>query len=250
MRRKPKKLETVTHGPFKADIRLDAESGTFECDYGGERFASAALLEVRKWAVARLRTCAELDWKPIMKVNFDALDDRVNNLKNCANIRCYLERFHIAWDGKKWYSTPWVVMPRGTYMCSGPQPDEMEQEQHPMPPQELMEQRIAHAREFYVSGIELTDHLIFPLVSGESLGSQDYYVPYTPERWATMLGLLEKIRELRTRIHQLLACDTGWAKLAAIAGTKLLAAPPQAPEDGHNSAGHNWRNPVDASDVS
>lgn len=249
MPRKPKKFEDVTHGPFKAAIRLDPESGKFECEYGDDRFESHELPKVRAWAKNKLREMSSLAWKPVMKVNFDAVDDRVNNLKNCANIRCYLERMWIAWNGKRWITCRWVVMPRGTVMCSGPDPSEMEQDQHPMSDQELMEQRIAYSREFYVSGVELAEHLTFPLVGEESLGAQDYYVPYTKERWATMLGLLDKIRELRARIHQLLACETGWAKLAAIAGTRLLPAP-QAPEDGHNSAGHNWRNPEDASDVS
>ena len=247
MPRKPKKFEDVSHGPFKAAIRLDSESGVFECEYGDERFSSHELPKVRQWAKERLRSLSSLAWKPVMHVNFDSADDRVNNLKNCANIRCYIERGYIAWEGKKWLFCRWVVMPPGHYMCSGPDPSEMEQEQHPISAQDLMEQRIAHAEDFYpASGMGAA--LTFPLVEPESLGSKSYWVPYTEERYATMLGMLDKIRELRERIHQLLACDEGWNRLAAIAGNKLLAAP-QSPEDGHNSAGHNWRNPEDASDI-
>jgi hypothetical protein len=222
---KPKKLETITHGPFSADIRLDRQSGLFSCDYGADTFSNTSLVDVRKWAWQQLRTHSALKWHPIMEVSFSSVDDRVNNLKNCTNIRCHMERYYIAWTGEKWVQTPWVVMPPGTYLCSGPPSSEMNQDQHPMSDTDLMKQRIAHSQEFHVTGIELTEHLRFPIVSEEVLGGQRYYVRYTEENWATMLGLMEKIRELRGRIQDLLSCGEGWNVLSKIAQAKLLPAP-------------------------
>jgi hypothetical protein len=90
--------------------------------------------------------------------------------------------------------------------------------------QELMEQRISHSRAFSPDS-GLGPRLQFPIVEAERLGASCYYVPYTEDRWATMLGILEKIRELRKRIHHMLSTGSGWAQLAAIAGTKLLLPP-------------------------
>ena len=58
MPRKPKKLEDVTHGPFKAAIRFDVEEGEFSCEYGGSAVASPELAVVRKGAYDRLRAMA------------------------------------------------------------------------------------------------------------------------------------------------------------------------------------------------
>jgi hypothetical protein len=219
MPRKPKKLEEVSHGPFKATIRFDIEAGEFSCDYGGDAVVSRDLKIVRKWATDRLRRLAVLEWKPIMSVNFDAEDDRVNNLVNCSNVRCYIERFYVAWDGKKWVQCPWVVMPPGTYMCSGPNVSEMEQDKHPMDPPTLMQQRIAYSKD--CCWTDSNPVIKFPVI-GSGVGSSVYYVPYTEERWRTLVSIIEKIRELRARIHGLLSTGTGWKQLAAIAGVKLL----------------------------
>ena len=99
MPRKPKSWRTVDHGPFKADITVRRRGGRdFSCGYGGDYFASSELVKVRKWAIERLRAMATLDWKPVMEVNFDSEDDQVNGLRNCSNVRCYVERYYIAWD--------------------------------------------------------------------------------------------------------------------------------------------------------
>ena len=238
MPRKIKKFEDISHGPFKAVIRLDPKTGIFSCEYGGEEFDNIALAEVRKWAHIKLRAMSALDWQPVMVVNFDATDDQVNNLKNCSNIRCYLERCYIAWDGKKWVQAPWVVAPRNiSLVIRGGAYSEMEQSEYSMPEQELMEQRIAHAQDFYPG--PASPDITWPLVEPGRRGDQAYWVPWTEDRWATMLGMLDKIRELRTRIHQLLACERGWIKLAAIAGTKLLAAPEE--NDVASRTDHGYR---------
>ena len=110
-------------------------------------------------------------------------------------------------------------MPPGTFMCSGPNVSEMEQDQHPMDAQTLMEQRIAYSKQCY--WLDSNPVISFPVVS-EGVGAAIYHVPYTEERWQTLTGIIEKIRELRARIHGLLSTNTGWQQLAAIAGVKLL----------------------------
>jgi hypothetical protein len=222
---KDKLFETVKYGPFEAHVRLNGD-GVFSCSYGGAGFSSEVCAEVRKWAHDRLRALAVLDWQPIMSVTFDAVDDRVNNLNNCANIRCFLERCWIAYDGKKWVETPWVVMPLGCVMCSGPNASEMEQENYPMPDEELALQRIRHSKASFAF---TRAQLQFPVVEPESLGSKRYHVQYTKERWETMLKILSKMRELRSSIDKLLECDAGWKQLAAVAGAKLLGPPSAKP---------------------
>lgn len=244
--RRIKKFEEVSHGPFKAVIRLDPKHGLFSCDYGAAIFESPILDKVRQWAREQLRAMSKLDWVPVMQVNFNARDDRVNNLRNCANVNCWMDRFYAAWDGAKWVRAPWVVMPPGSYLCSGPAAADMDQASYPMPEQTLMEARIAEAKPFWHA--PAAERITWPLVA-EGGSWNEYYVPWTQERWNTLRDILARLRELRSRIGQLLACEDGWTRLAAIASTKLLAAP-QSPEDGHNSAGHNWHNPEDASDVS
>jgi len=223
MARRPKKFESVKHGTFEADIRLDPESGRFSCDYGGQEFNSTSLPDVRKWAWERLRAMSALEWTPIMEVNFNAEDSRVNNLVNCSNLEIYIERFHAAWDGKRWVKTPWVVMKSGHFMCSGPNTSDMDQENYPMPPEMLAQQRIARSQIFYAAE-KIGNVMKFPLIE-EGGRHPTYYVPFTEERWQTMVGIIEKLRELRARIHTMLSTTDGWNQLAAIAGVKLLTAP-------------------------
>lgn len=221
-RSREKKFEVVEHGPFKVDIRFDSETGTFSCEYATERCKSTNLVEVRKWASEKLKALSRLSWAPIMSVTFTVQDTMVNNLKNCSNLSCYIERGYIAWAVKKWVWAPWVVQPRGSYVCSPHAPSEMEQQ--PMSAQELACERLTHSKDFYPAqgfGAKID----FPLVEPESLTRQTYWVPYTEERWATMIGIIEKMRELRQRIRAMLASSAGWQQLAAIAGTKLLEAP-------------------------
>lgn len=219
MAKRSKKFEEVTHGLFKVNILVDA-NGRFSCAYGGEDFVSAVLLDVRRWAKERLRACAALDWQPVMMVSFEAEDDRMNNLRHCAaNVGCYMERYYVAWDGTRWVQCPWVVQPPGLVLCSAHACSEMEQEE--MPAHDLMQQRIACSKVFYPAA-KLGQNIQWPLIQPCSLGSIVYWVPWTPERWATMLGIMDKMRELRLRIHQLLASESGWLKLAMVAGAKLL----------------------------
>jgi len=223
MPRKVKKFESVNHGTFTADIRLDAETGRFSCEYGGQSFESTSLPDVRVWAKTRLRAMSELKWDSIMSVCFSNEDTSVNNLNNCTNLELYIERFHVAWDGKKWVQTPWVVMPPGQWMAIGPNTSDMDQKDHEMPPEILSQQRIARSRIFCAA--EKCGNVIkFPLIEGGGM-RPTYYVPYSDDRWLTMIGIMEKVRELRTRIHTMLSSAEGWQQLAAIAAVKLLTAP-------------------------
>jgi hypothetical protein len=45
-----------------------------------------------------------------------------------------------------------------------------------------------------------------------------------------MLGVIEKMRELRKKLNDLLSSTQGWVQLAAIASTKLLPSPATEPE--------------------
>lgn len=224
MKRKPKKMEDVTHGPFTAAIRFDQENGIFSCEYGDGRFQDATIEAVRRWAKERLRALATLKWNPILEVCFDAEDERVNNLENCTNLSLRIERHYIAWDGAKWVITPWVVMARGVVCFIGPARSEMEQTgHHALGEQELMEQRIASAKPFWAAQ-GVGEVMQFPLVKkGGIRGEVDYYVPYTEDRWATMLGIIDRMRELRASVHKMLSTATGWQQLAIIAATKMLA---------------------------
>lgn len=223
MARRPKKIETVLHGTFEAPIYFEAESGAFSCQYGGDEKRSQVLPEVRKWAKERLRALCELRWDPILMVQFSNEDSRVNNLVNCAQLEVHIERYHISWDGKQWVQCPWVVMPPNTVMCSGPNASDMLQENYPMSPGELATQRIARSKPFY-DAEKVGQVIKFPIISS-SINSAIYYVPYTEERWLTMIGIIDKLRELRGRIHTMLSSADGWNQLATIAGVKLLMAP-------------------------
>ncbi len=215
-------LEDIQHGPFKARITFDHVSGTFECKYGNERCASLKLPEVRAWARARLRALSSLNWLPVMVVNYDVKDDRVNELVNSSNIALYIERCYIAWDSQKWVSCPWVVLPGGTYLVACHMNNsELDQKNYPLDPNELMQQRIAQSREFYAAK-GMGQEIKWPIVEEESLNHQRCWVPLTEERWATLLSLLDKIRELRARIQLLLSHEKGWKMLQTMTGNNLL----------------------------
>lgn len=89
-----------------------------------------------------------------------------------------------------------------------------------MPEAELMAQRLARSQLFH-DGPE-TKTITWPIVTG-SCGQKRYHILYSEQHWQTMLGLLDKIRELRGAINRLLGTKTGWSILAKIAQTKLLA---------------------------
>ena len=50
-----RKFESITHGPFTADIRVNPKDGIYSCIYGSDEFHNADLLKVRSWATACLR---------------------------------------------------------------------------------------------------------------------------------------------------------------------------------------------------
>ncbi len=216
-RRKDLLIDTVTHGPFSAEVRMD-DNGVFHCAYGSQS-QSGPLPVIRKWAWQMLREVSQLKWEPVMQVSFDDRDDRVNNLKNSSNIACYMERMHIAWDGEKWIQCPWVVMPPGSYMCCGPNDSEMNQDDYTMKPEDLMAERIRRSQEFVANpGVP---NISWPLIR-DGCGDKVYYIRYSEERWQTMIGILDKIRELRGGINRLLSTEKGWLQLAVVAQTRLL----------------------------
>jgi hypothetical protein len=217
-----RKFDVVAHGPFTADIRLDKQTGEFSCEYAADRIKSTNLVEVRKWALEKLRGTSGLVWSPLMSVKFSVQDTKVNYLTNCSNLFCYIERCYVAWAVKKWVWAPWVVHPRGVFICSPHATSEMEQPF--MSPQEIACERLASAKDFWAAR-DLGDRIDFPLVEPESMGSRTYWVPHTDERWATMIGIIEKMRELRQRIASMLESGTGWKQLEAISKSKLLTAP-------------------------
>jgi hypothetical protein len=219
---KGKVFDTVKFGPFEAKIRL-SKAGMFSCDYGDECRRAGDLETVRKWAWNRLRDTSNLDWKPILGVTFEVEDQRINNLRTVSNLKCYIQRFYIAWDGAKWIQTPWVVMPPCTCLCLGPNRSDMKQEDHKMSDEDLVKQRIAESRICYWAPPSPT--ITFPQVNPDRMGDTEYYVPYNETTWQTMLGMLDKMRELRTRLADMLTTSAGWGQLAAMAGVKLLEAP-------------------------
>jgi hypothetical protein len=95
-----------------------------------------------------------------------------------------------------------------------------------MAPEILAQERIARSKVFYAAE-RCGDVIQFPLIESGGLHPV-YHVPYTEERWLTMVGIIEKVRELRERIHAMLSSNEGWNQLAAIAAVKLLPAPPKA----------------------
>lgn len=212
-----RRVEEVTHGPFRAVIRMD-DLGVFSCEYGALS-VSGALPKVREWARTTLRKLAQLEWHPVMEVTLDDRDCPVNNLETVSNINCQMERYWIAWSGQRWVQCPWVVDPRGVSMVIGPANSDREQEE--MPPDELSERRIACSRDFFHG--PKSNVITWPMVR-DGHNEKIYYVPYTEETWATMLGILERLRELRGRINKLLSTNDGWRVLAKVAQTKLLSA--------------------------
>ena len=217
-----KKFEEVKHGTFTADIKLDKDTGKFSCKYGNDEFESHSLPEVRTWAKGRLRALSSLDWKAIMKVTTNSSDSRVNNLDHCSDLSCYIERFWIAWDGVRWVQAPWVVMPPGNHLCSPHNESNLDQKNYPMSETELMQQRIYRSRHFYeAEGIGET--LRFPFSKSHGNSDVTHFVPYTDLTWQTMVGVMERMRELRNRINTLLATSGGWKELASIANVKLLS---------------------------
>lgn len=211
---------SVDHGPFHVDIHVDSETGKFFCEYGdGVYFTSASLPEVRSWARETLRDLGQIKWQPVMEVHLDDEDGRTNNLKNCSNIECHIERGYIGWDGHEWRWTHWVVMPPGSVMVSGPQPSELEQSEYPMPEEDLMAERVRRSRPFVGSGSAVK--LEWPIID-DSVGGKIYWVEYTEERWRAMLNMLDKMRELRGGINRLLSSEQGWVKLGKMAQSRLL----------------------------
>lgn len=223
MARKDTKFEQVKHGSFTADIRLDKESGVFSCEYGDECFRHNELPKVREWARDALRRLSSLEWKAVMKVQSGSTDMSVNNLRNCVDISMHIERNYIAWDGRRWVYCPWVVMPPGTCMVSGPNSSDMEQDRHPMRPEELMIQRIRFSREFD-PGTKLGPVLKFP-IKDTWMHDLVYWVPYSEEQWGTIISIFDKLRELRDGINKMMSTETGWVQLQVISKQRLLEAP-------------------------
>lgn len=216
MKRSSKRpIETIQHGPFKVVIRMD-DMGVFSADYGALE-TSGTLPQVRVWARKTLRELCNLKWHPVMEVHFDDEDNHVNNLRNTSNLECYIERHWIAWDGKKWIECPWVVDKPGHSLCVGPANSERTQDD--MPEGDLMAERIRRSQPFHDG--PKGDVIKWPLIA-DGMG-KTYYVPYSEESWATMLGILERIRELRSGINKLLSTSNGWRVLAKVAETKLLS---------------------------
>lgn len=222
MRKKPFIFSTVTHGPFSVNIQAEPSSGFFVCQFGGKTMRDPVFAVVRRWAVDCLKRTSALDWQPVMAVNFDKQDQSVNGLKDCTNLRCWLDRFYASWDGLKWVKTPWVVMPANTYLCAGSPPSERRQEDYPMPPEELMQQRVSCSQDFHAARGEGST-MRWPLLEPSSLGDCTYYVPYTEENWAVMLGILNRMRELRAGIAHLLSSHRGMEQLAKVAHTRLIS---------------------------
>ncbi len=219
MKKRPKTIEKVEHGTFSAPIKFDSDTGVFSFSFGSENLESTNLVDVRAFARQTLRAAATLDWKPIMEVSFGNRDQRVNNLKNCVNMECQLERYYVAWDGRQWVKTAWVVMPPGSFLCVGPHPSDARQSDYPMDAATLMAQRVAKSQAWHVGK---TEALRFPLVREGPFGDTEYFVPYTQQNWDTIVGIQQKIRELRTGIHKLLTTEPGWIRLAHIATAGLL----------------------------
>lgn len=214
------RVEFVEVSTFKAAIYMDRKSGVFECEYGGEEFAAQDLQKVREWAKNRIKKTADMKWHPIMKVNIDNEDRRVNNLENCSNIQCYIERSWIAWDGKQWLECRWVLDPYGVTMCAGP--NNSDREQPEMSDDMLAMRRLENSHEFVDAGKNQV--IKWPLVTDGRWGKV-YVVPYTEENWQTMIGIIERIREVRQSVNKMLGTDHGWAQLKQIAANRLLAAP-------------------------
>jgi hypothetical protein len=214
------KVEFVEVSTLKATIYMDRGSGVFECEYGGEKFSSQDLQKVRDWAKDRIKKTADMQWHPVMKVNIDNEDRRVNNLEHFSNIECYIERIWIAWDGKQWLECRWVVDHYGTTMCAGP--NNSDREQPEMPDEMLAMRRLDCSHEFHYAG--KNPFIKWPLVSN-SHRDKIYFVPYTEENWQTMVGVIERIREVRSTVNKMLSTSHGWAQLKAIASNRLLNAP-------------------------
>ena len=213
------RVEFVEVSTFKAAIYMDRGSGVFECEYGGEKFSSQDLQKVRNWAKDRIKKTAVMKWHPIMTVNIDNEDRRVNNLEHCSNIQCYIERSWIAWDGKQWLECRWVVDPYGSTVCG---PNNSDREQPEMPDDLLAIRRLDNSHEFHYAGKNQV--IKWPLLS-DSHRDNTYIVPYTEENWQTMIGVIERIREVRQSVNKMLSTDHGWAQLKQIALNRLLAAP-------------------------
>ena len=208
-------IERVDHGPFSAEIRMN-DMGVFSVEVGALGH-SGPLPEVREWARTRLREISDLKWQPVMEVNFDEEDQRVNCLKNSTNMACYMERFWIAWTGDKWIRAPWVVFRRGTSLCSPHNVSELEQDK--MTAEELNERRIAHSRDF--DEAKSVPEIRWPLVR-DSHRDKCYCLEFTEERWQTMIGIMDRIRELRAAVNKLLSTESGWKTLAKVAQSKML----------------------------
>lgn len=216
-KRADKIIEKVVVGPFVAPIRMSTD-GVFSCEVG-ETSTSGPLIEVRRWARQTLLERSDLKWQPVMEVSFDAVDTMVNNLKNCSNLACTMERHWLAWAGKYWIICPWVVQRPGTIVCSPHAVSEIEQPS--MSKEELAAQRLYHSRRFNVTDAPVIQ---WPQISSW-MSDKVYWVPYSEESWQTMLGILERMRELRATLNKMLSTQTGWTQLAQIANNRLLAAP-------------------------
>lgn len=214
-----RKIETVKVGNVSCPLYLDA-SGTFTAHMDGKVIQDTSLESVRHKTEQMLREASTLEWKPIICVNTDDADCRVNNLEHSTNNQIYIERSYIAYDGKRWLECPWVVQRPGTVICSPHAPSNWEQ--HELPKEELCAARIFAARPFHATyGIVGMNRLTFPLVTKGHSGKATY-IPYTEDHWQTMIGIIARFRELREKVNEMLATSDGWLMLEKVAQTKLL----------------------------
>jgi hypothetical protein len=212
--------ERVNYLGVTAHIRVDSR-GVFTCKIG-DAVQHGLLPDLRSWAKQEIQKSSKLVWHPILEVNGDLEDTSVNHLEHCTNLSYHIERFYVAWDGKKWIQCPWSVQPVGTWRCDPHAPSNEEQE--PLSTEELAQARIFASRECsFLSkyGREVS----WPLYEENWSNSRAYYVPYNQTTWDTMLGMIDKVRALRKQVDELLTTSEGWNKLAVMTGVKQLGGP-------------------------
>ena len=218
MKMKGRRIEVVSEGPFTAEIKL-TQDGTFFCNLGECPYTSRDKADVAKWARKWLRDHNQLTWTPVLEVSWTHEDTRCNYLDHSVNLDFYIERYYVAYANGTWVECPWAVRPVGTYLCSPHNPSN--EEQQPISPEELAQARVSESKAWYHASA-LGPVITWPLAIRGSMSRTQYVVPYTEATWGTMLGLMEKVRELRASVEGMLATDQGWQQLAVVATQKLL----------------------------
>lgn len=210
-------VEKVEHSETKrkGELRLDKTRMTFFAELGeGPSYTSAESEDgrlVRDWLMWHLaKTTADqiLEWIPVVQINPDDESrryDRDDETDNAKSARCAvaIERFFLALtnDGTEWRVLTWEE-------ASDDSPTQLDDADRFVASKKYRDGPKA------VKTSRFHDEKRFTLPYFEKGGST--FLRYTPELWAGLLAIVERVDETRKQLRRIISDKQGVASIEAL----------------------------------